>query len=552
MLQHAHAGAGGYIRILGRKGQYNSSNSNNKLEELEEKEIMELVFKIFFSLFLVGLCSLPAYLYCILWMFPGKNREILRKQGIKGPPPSLLNGNISEMKCMGSMEKKPGEDSRDVSHNYALTLFPYFERWRKDYGPIFMYSLRNVLILHVTDPDLINEIGRSTSLDLGKPSYLQKDQKPLFGQGILRSNGPSWAHQRKIIAPEFFMDKVMVGLMVESAIPLLRSWEHKIETNGGIGEIRVDEDLRNFSADVISRACFGSSYSKGKEIFLRLRVLQHAMDKPGLFTGIPCLRYLPTKNNRHIWRLDKEIQSLILDLVKEHKEEYTTTSDKDLLHAILEASTVDHGGPDAATRFVVDNCKNIYVAGHETTAVTATWCLMLLALNPDWQARARVEVMDICGAHTPDADMTRRMKTLTMVIQETLRLYPPSTFVAREALQDMKFGDIHIPKGINLWICIPKLHQDIDIWGPDASVFNPNRFASGIFGACKLPNVYIPFGLGPRTCLGQNFAMMELKVLLSLILSKFSFSLSPKYCHSPTYRMVVEPEHGLYLTIKRV
>lgn len=138
-----------------------------------------------------------------------------------------------------------------------------------------------------------------------------------------------------------------------------------------------------------------------------------------------------------------------------------------------------------------------------------------------------------------------------MVIQETLRLYPPATFVSREALKEMKFGDIHIPKGTNMWIPVPTLHQDAGIWGPDAHEFNPGRFADGIIGACKLPHVYMPFGVGPRTCLGQSFAMIELKVLLSLVLSKFSFTMSPRYCHSPTYRMVVEPEFGLNLLMQK-
>ncbi|KAL5974886.1 hypothetical protein ACLOJK_031559 [Asimina triloba] len=519
-----------------------------------------MLFKIFFSLLLGGLFISLACLYYVLWLGPERNRERLRRQGIRGPPPCFPYGNMLEMEryCTQSTEKKPPDDQEgnSFSHNYAPMLFPYFERWRKSYGPIFMYSLRNVLILYVSDPDLVKEIGLSTSLDLGKPSHLQQDHKPLFGLGILRSNGRSWYHQRKIIAPEFFMDKVkgMLDLMVESTIPILKSWESKIDVDSEVGEIRVDEELRNFSADVISRACFGSSYSKGREIFLRLRALQYAMHKAGLFTGITGLRHIPTQRNRHIWKLDKEIRSLILGIVKEEKGGgYKGRCEKGLLTAILEAASLNlQDGPDAATRFIVDNCKNIYFAGYETTAVTATWCLMLLALNPGWQARVRTEVLDICRGRTPDADMIRRMKTLTMVIQETLRLYPPSTFVPREALQEMKIGGIQLPKGINLWISVPTLHQDPQIWGPDASQFNPERFARGIIGACKLPQVYIPFGIGPRTCLGQNFAMMEMKVLLSIILSKFTFSLSPNYSHSPAYRMVVEPQHGLYLLIKRL
>jgi cytochrome P450 len=139
---------------------------------------------------------------------------------------------------------------------------------------------------------------------------------------------------------------------------------------------------------------------------------------------------------------------------------------------------------------------------------------------------------------------------LTMVIHESLRLYSPALAVSREALEDLKFGDIHVPKGFHVLTLSGTLHQDLDIWGPDAKEFNPERFANGVSGACKFPHVYMPFGVGPRTCLGQNFAMTELKIILALIVSNFSFSLSPKYRHSPTMRLITAPEHGVNLLIK--
>jgi cytochrome P450 len=139
-----------------------------------------------------------------------------------------------------------------------------------------------------------------------------------------------------------------------------------------------------------------------------------------------------------------------------------------------------------------------------------------------------------------------------MVINESLRLYPPVPVMSREALRDMKFGNINVPKGVTVWTLLVALHQDPDIWGPDANNFNPERFSNGVSGACKLPYVYMPFGVGPRTCLGQNFAMAELKILLALIVSRFSLSLSPKYKHSPVLRLVTEPEHGVNLLVKRL
>ena len=139
-----------------------------------------------------------------------------------------------------------------------------------------------------------------------------------------------------------------------------------------------------------------------------------------------------------------------------------------------------------------------------------------------------------------------------MVINESLRLYPPVTIMSREVFKDMKFGDINVPKGVNIWNMVCTLHTDPDIWGPDAFKFNPDRFENGITGACKFPHLYMPFGVGPRVCLGQNLATVELKILISLILSNFAFSLSPKYTHGPVLRLVLEPEHGVDLLVRKL
>nr|GEY96222.1 cytochrome P450 [Tanacetum cinerariifolium] len=245
-------------------------------------------------------------------------------------------------------------------------------------GKTFAYSAGNIHFLCITDPELVKEVSLHASLDLGKPSYISKDRGPMFGQGILSSNGPYWSHKRKIIAPHLYPDKVkdMVTLMANATSTVLHSWESKIKQTGDFADIRIDNDLRSVSADIISRACFGSNYSQGEMIFSKLRALQGVMSKASI--GVPVLR-------------DK----------------------------------------------------------------------------------------------LPDMTMLQSMKTLTMVIQEALRLYPPVAFTVREALKDIQFRNILIPKGIDVQTVIPMLHQHPELWGPDVYEFKPERFAEGTKGACK-------------------------------------------------------------------
>ncbi|GAB4827729.1 hypothetical protein Ancab_034615 [Ancistrocladus abbreviatus] len=527
--------------------------------------LTDLTPRILSSLAFCALLGLLLILYeNSSWLKSQRQRRKLTSQGIKGPPPSLLYGNVPEMqRIQSTVEKAPSFNGEIVAHDYTSTVFPYFEQWRKQYGPVYTYSTGNRQHLYVNDAEMVREISQNMSLDLGKPSYVTKALAPMLGNGILRSNRLIWAQHRKLLAPQFFMDKVkgMVGLMIEAVQPLLTKWGGCIgEAEAGgkkAAEIRVDEDLRTFSADVISRACFGSSFSKGEHIFQKLRTLQKLISKQDYLFKLTNFRLRRSKSQKEIKRLEKEIERLIWEVVEERRVADCSTDQKDLLQSILDGAIHDDQGglgnhnQQYSKRFIVDNCKNIYFAGHESTAVAASWCLMLLALNPDWQDRIRSEVEAAQPCSHDDADSFLRIKSVTMVIQEALRLYPPAALISREALEDIEIGDLVVPKGVCVWTLIPTLHRDPDIWGPDANQFKPERFVNGVSNACKVPQAYLPFGVGGRLCLGRNFAMFELKLVLCLIVSKFNFSLSPKYRHAPAHRMIVEPGNGVHILIRK-
>ncbi|KAG2672071.1 hypothetical protein I3760_13G021900 [Carya illinoinensis] len=472
---------------------------------------------------LEGFLVLLVHLYDLLILKPKQLRAKLQRQGIRGPSPHFLLDNIFEMKRLLSRVNFTPTPiptttatmdhlATAIAHDWPSTVFPY---------------LLDIHLLLVTDVQMVKEISSCTSLSLGKPSFMSKDPRPLVGQGIFSSSGPLWAYQRKIIAPELFMIKVkgMVNLMVDSTASFLRNWENRTTNETGIADIKIDEDLICLSVDIISRACFGSNYSQVKEIFLKLKMLQNLISKTTV--GIPGLSYI---------KAEKEINSMILKVVNQGNE---ASGVKDLLQMILEGAKIydDCDGLSvkiSRDKFIIDNCKTIYFAGHETTATTATWSLMLLATYPDWDK-------------PPDADMLLKMKT---VMQETLHLFPLASFVIREALQDFRFNEVMIPKGMNIQIPIPILHRDCDLWGADAHKFNPERLANGIGwslrGSTGLHTIRSRFS---RLCC-QHIAMTEVKVILSLILSEFSFSLSPGYRHSrPAYRLAVVPEHGVSLRL---
>ncbi|CAL5387092.1 unnamed protein product [Camellia sinensis] len=510
---------------------------------------MELLFKSAFSVGLLFLTSFILYLFNRFWVRPQRLRSKLRTQGLRGPSPSFLLGNTPDFIKFQPKDIKALTEDGEVAHDWARFTFPLFDHWTKEYGQRYNFALGTYQVVYITDPHLAKEISISTSLKLGKPFFLQKNSETLFGKGILISDGEFWAHQRKTIAPEFYADKVknLVHIMLDSANKLINTWETEIEKQSGTANIKADEDLHSFASIVISKTLFGHSNSKViNELQSRFKRLERAMKTSLLVGGIPGLWYIPTKSNLEKGRLKKEIHSLIMSIVNEPSYKV------DMLQTIINGAKMSASGLAAAEQLIVDNCKNVYLAGLESTSNTAAWTLMLLATHPEWQDRACAEVAEVCGESLPNATMLGKMKVLTSVIQEALRLYPPGPFIARETLEDMKFGDLEIPKGVGVWVAVMPLHHDPELWGPNPSKFNPDRFADGIGSACKVPQAYIPFGNGPHICAGQLFAMLELKVVLVLILSKFSFSLDANYVHSPVMENIIRPGHGVNLIMQKL
>ena len=139
---------------------------------------------------------------------------------------------------------------------------------------------------------------------------------------------------------------------------------------------------------------------------------------------------------------------------------------------------------------------------------------------------------------------------MTMIINETVRLYPPVTAMARKVENEVQLGKLILPADLNLVAPIMALHHDPQLWGDDVNLFKPERFAEGIANATKYnAAVYVPFGLGPRSCVGMSFAMTETKIALSMILQRYSISLSPTYSHSPFILLVLSPQHGIQVML---
>ncbi|KAJ6707625.1 CYTOCHROME P450 FAMILY MEMBER [Salix viminalis] len=465
----------------------------------------------------------------------------MEKQGVRGPKPRPLTGNILDVASF--LSKSTSKDMDQITHDTVSRLLPHYVAWSKQYGKRFIFWNGVEPRLCISETEMIKEL-------------LTND----------------WSHQRHIAAPSFMGERLKsnAGLMVECTKNMLQSLRNAVES--GLTEVEIGEYMSRVTADIISRTQFGSSYEKGKQIFHLLTELQSLCHQATRHLCLPGSRFFPSNYNRQIKSKKMEVDRLLLEIIQSRKDcveiGRSSSYGDDLLGMLLnEMERKRSDGFNINLQLVMDECKTFFFAGHETTSLLLTWTVMLLASNPCWQDKVRAEVSEVCNGETPSIDHLPKFNLasysmlhhfrerfskldcfkLNMVISESLRLYPSGTLLPRMAFEDIKLGDLEIPKGLQIWIPVLAIHHSEELWGKDANEFNPDRFASKSFAPGRH---FIPFAAGPRNCIGQSFAMMEAKIILAMLISQFSFNISDSYRHAPVVVLTIKPKYGVQVYLK--
>ncbi|KAI0500584.1 hypothetical protein KFK09_018798 [Dendrobium nobile] len=493
------------------------------------------------------LIFLLSRLFSLFWLSPTSSRRRLHLNGFDGPRPSFPWGNLMEM-----YRKVDRSNSFGISHNIHSTVFPYFATWRKIFGKVFIYWLGTEPFLYIAEPEFLKKVtSGGMGKKWGKPNVFKHDRKPMFGKGLVMVEGDDWTHHRHIIARAFSANNLnsMMGKMVESTMNMLDTWSNRLAI--GIHEIDVENDITKNAAEIIAKASFGISQENGKKVFEKLQAMQIMLFRSNRLVGVPFSKILFPKQSYKAWKLGKEIDQLLLTIISSRRENPASNAQKDLLGFMFAEN--EEKAPTSkrklTSRELVDECKTFFFAGHETTALALSWTLLLLALYPEWQKALREEIEEVSKGEPLSADMLVRLTKMGWVWNEVLRLYSPAPNVQRQAREDVIIGDVVIPKGTNMWIDVVGMHHDPTLWGDDVNEFKPERFKDNINGGCKHRMGFLPFGFGGRICIGRNLTIMEYKIVLSLIIRKFSLSVSPTYIHSPRIMLSLRPSQGVPLIL---
>ncbi|XP_076906165.1 cytochrome P450 CYP72A219-like [Bidens hawaiensis] len=483
------------------------------------------------------------------WLRPKAIEKSLRDQGLKGNPYRFLYGDTKDMMKMTNQAKlKP----INLTNSIVPRVIPFIYTYAKTYGNNFFTWLGPQPLLHITEPALIREILANYN-QFPKPR--DNRLKKMLVKGVADAEAGRWVKHRKIISPAFHVDKLkhMLPAFYLSCSEMINTLEGI--TKGKSCEVDVYPHLQKFTADVISRTAFGSNYEEGRRIFELQLEQAKLLIKTIQSVYMPSFQLFPTKSSRKMKEIDREVKSSINKII--NKRVTAMEAKEDLLGILLDSNEkeIKKQGSNSfglSIEEIIEECKLFYFAGYETTANLLVWTMILLGQHMNWQDRARDEVLKVFGERKPDIDGLSHLKVINMILNEVLRLYPPGAAMRRMTHEETKIGNITLPPGCHLMLHVMLLHYDNDIWGNDVNEFNPYRFSEGVSKVTKGQASYFPFGGGPRICVGQNFAMLEAKLALVLILRRFSFKVSPSYSHAPHLIVTLQPQFGAQLILSEL
>jgi cytochrome P450 len=410
----------------------------------------------------------------------------------------------------------------------------------REYGdivriPVVMQS--RILLNH---PDYIEQMLLLQHGKFHKSNLSKQATGRLLGQGLLISEGDFWRRQRRLAQPAFHRQRIgeYSPAMIECAESQMRKWRS--------GETRnLAEEMMELTLEAAVRTLFGTTLpgepeQVGRAVQFLMRYSLRRARSP-----IHMPASWPTPKNRRAEREYDFLDSLVYRIIDERRAQGNSHHCGDLLSLLMGA--MDEDGSQMTPKQLRDETMTLFLAGHETTALTLAWTWYLLSENPAAEANLHEELNGVLGGRTPVMADLERLPYLRAVIDEALRLYPPAYILARTSIAPCSIGGYDFPVGTTMIASEWVMHRDPRYFD-DPDMFRPERWIDGL--AERLPaGAYFPFGDGPRRCIGQSFALVEAALVVATIAQKYQFRLVSGFPVVPEPLVTLRPKHGIQMTI---
>ncbi|CAF1189355.1 unnamed protein product [Rotaria sp. Silwood1] len=504
-------------------------------------------------LYTVGalIISIVVLIYWKLIRTPKRFYDEFRRQGVPGEPFVPLIGQLRDLYRA---------IQNDASMAYRMSL-------AQKHGYVYLIGFGPDVELIVNEPDLIADIlGHSHVHDYQKPSDLAKLFAPLIGtHNLLVSEGIEHERARKMLNPAFHFTHLqsMISIMTDQTAKAI---DELVLVSSQKQFIDIQTALNSMTLTIIASSAFGQNFetvANAKEIVSRAFTdVLDAIEYRGMrmIDSIPIVARLPFWHKRLLDKACQDISRFVDQLIddRRHGQSSSLCSGQDLLDLLL--SAVDQEGKSFSDQEIKEQAITFVLAGHETTGNLMTWVMYVLMTHEDVWRACREEVDKVLpNGIEPTPDRLNELAICEAVLQETLRLYPPAPFFSRQCIREHTIGkegqrQLRIPVGSIISFNTYLLHRREDFW-PRALVFDYRRWLrdpiSGLKPKLTHPFCYLPFAAGQRNCIGQNFALLEAKVMLAMFVQRCDFTIEPNQNITTDVRITMRAKYGLRAKVTR-
>jgi cytochrome P450 len=424
-----------------------------------------------------------------------------------------------------------------MAHNPVQVLSKYTEL----HGDTFRFYFGGVKeAIVTTNPVVIQHVLKTNSENYHKSEIQVKRMGHFLGKGLLTTEGEAWRTQRRLIQTGFERKQleVLSAIMQDSLADSLRDFDRQAR----IGPVDIYPHLMKMTFAMVGRSLFGARLKDEDIEFIShtISTVQEFMVRQTIQPYLNPWFAVSGELRRHE-EMRNSAFGILLEYIRRRRKE---APGHDLLQILMDARYSD--GEGMSDQLVLSESMQLLVAGHETSSNALSWLIYLLSSRPDCIERIRQEFDAVLGGRPLSYSDVPKFEFTTQIINEALRLYPPFWMVDRMALADDRAGDLDIPRGSTIVVFIYGAHHSPQYWENPES-FDQERFTK-VKEKLHRPFAYLPFGSGPRGCIGGNYAMLQILMIVSVLLRKYDFQLVPGQTIEARPMVILRPEHGIRMT----